>query len=122
MFEQFIHAFKLGKMQRFGEAFDIAISSTGFSRSLLVEIRFVLYSLIFARTQYGLMVQIVSGLITYLLLAVYCYKEHGEKVNIGRVRELRTNILNEALASKPQRSRRKRKTRKKKRKRPNAKT
>ena len=40
-----------------------------------------------ARTEYGLMVQILSGLITYLLLAIYCHKHHGEKVSIKRVRE-----------------------------------
>jgi hypothetical protein len=48
-----------------------------------------------ARTEYGLMVQILSGLITYLLLAIYCHKHHGEKVSIKRVRELRIKIHNE---------------------------
>jgi hypothetical protein len=75
-----------------------------------------------ARTQYGMMVQIISGLITYLLLAIYCHNEHGEKVNIKRVRELRTNILNESLACRSPRRRKKGKSRKKKRKRPNAKS
>ncbi len=51
-----------------------------------------------ARSQHGLMVQILSGLITYLLFAIYCHKEHGERVSIKRVRELRTNILNETRA------------------------
>ncbi len=49
-----------------------------------------------ARTEYGLMVQILAGLITYLLLAIYCHKEYGEKVSVKRVRELRINIRNEA--------------------------
>ncbi len=49
-----------------------------------------------ARSEYGLMVQILSGLITYLLLAIYCHEEHNEKVNIKRVRELRIKIQNEA--------------------------
>ena len=49
-----------------------------------------------ARSQYGLMVQILSGLITYLLLSIYCYENHNEKVNIKRVRELRIQIQNEA--------------------------
>jgi hypothetical protein len=40
--------------------------------------------------------QILSGLITYLLLGIYCHEEHGERVNINRVRELRNNIRNEA--------------------------
>ena len=48
-----------------------------------------------ARSSYGLMVQILSGLITYLLLAIYCRINFGEKVNIKRVRELRIRIQNE---------------------------
>jgi hypothetical protein len=48
-----------------------------------------------ARSRYGLMVQILSGLITYLLLAIYCHKNFGEKVSIKRVRELRIQIQNE---------------------------
>jgi hypothetical protein len=49
-----------------------------------------------ARSPYGLMVQILGGLITYLLLAIYCREQHGEKVSIHRVRELRMQIANEA--------------------------
>ena len=49
-----------------------------------------------ARSQYGLMVQILAGLITYLLLAIYCQQQHNEKVSIKKVRELRNNIHNEA--------------------------
>jgi hypothetical protein len=45
-----------------------------------------------ARSRYGLMVQILGGLITYLLLAIYCREQHQEKVSIQRVRELRINI------------------------------
>lgn len=48
-----------------------------------------------ARTPHGLMAQILGGLITYLLLAIYCHEEHNEKVNIARVRELRIKIRNE---------------------------
>jgi len=48
-----------------------------------------------ARSEYGLMVQILSGLITYLLLAIYCHEHHNEKVSIKRVRELRIKIQNE---------------------------
>jgi hypothetical protein len=48
-----------------------------------------------ARSEYGLMVQIFSGLITYLLLAIYCHEQHNEKVSINRVRELRIKIQNE---------------------------
>ena len=48
-----------------------------------------------ARSEYGLMVQILAGLITYLLLAIYCREQHNEKVSTKRVRELRINIQNE---------------------------
>jgi len=48
-----------------------------------------------ARSQYGLMVQILAGLITYLLLAIHCHENHGEPVSIKRVRELRIKIQNE---------------------------
>jgi len=53
-----------------------------------------IYHLI-ARTEYGLMVQILAGLITYLLLSIYCREYHNEKVSIKRVRELRITIQNE---------------------------
>ena len=49
-----------------------------------------------ARSPYGFMVQVLGGLITYLLLAIYCHKHFQEKVSINRVRELRINIQNEA--------------------------
>jgi hypothetical protein len=49
-----------------------------------------------ARTHYGVMVQMLGGLITYLLLVIYCHETHGEKVSIERVRELRIKIRNEA--------------------------
>jgi hypothetical protein len=52
-----------------------------------------------ARSEYGLMVQILSGLITYLLLAIYCREQHNEKVSIKRVRELRIKIQNETRAA-----------------------
>ena len=48
-----------------------------------------------ARSEYGLMAQILGGLITYLLMAIYCRENFNEKVSIKRVRELRTTILNE---------------------------
>jgi hypothetical protein len=38
------------------------------------------------------MVQILAGLITYLLLAIHCHKHYREKVSIRRVRELRTGV------------------------------
>ena len=49
-----------------------------------------------ARTQYGLMVQILAGLLAYLLLAIYCHNEFKEKVSIKRVRQLRNHIKNAA--------------------------
>jgi hypothetical protein len=52
---------------------------------------------LFARSKNGLMVQILSGLITYLLLAIYCHEKHGEAVSIARVRQLRNQIRNEDL-------------------------
>jgi len=52
---------------------------------------------LFARSKNGLMVQILSGLITYLLLALYCHEEHGETVSIGQMRQLRNQIRNEAM-------------------------
>ena len=48
-----------------------------------------------ARTQYGLMLQMLAGLITYLLLAIYCHNNYNEKVSIKRVRELRIKMRNE---------------------------
>jgi hypothetical protein len=48
-----------------------------------------------ARSPYGLMIQVLAGLITYLLLAIYCHRHYREKVSIQRVRELRIKIQNE---------------------------
>lgn len=58
-----------------------------------------------ARSQYGLMVQLLGGLITYLLLAIYCRQQHNEPVSINRVRELRNQIANEAAELQNQRPR-----------------
>ena len=52
-----------------------------------------------ARSEHGLMAQILGGLITYLLLAIYCHKNHNEPVTIKRVRELRIQIQNELRVS-----------------------
>lgn len=49
-----------------------------------------------SRSPHGLMIQMLAGLITYLLLAIYCYEEHGESVSIKRVRQLRNKIHNES--------------------------
>ena len=50
---------------------------------------------IIARSRYGLTMQILAGLITYLLLAIYCQNHFGEGVSIKRVRQLRIQIRNE---------------------------
>lgn len=49
-----------------------------------------------SRSRHGLMIQMLAGLITYILLAIYCQEEHGEAVSIHRVRQLRNQILNES--------------------------
>jgi hypothetical protein len=58
-----------------------------------------------ARSRYGLMVQLLAGLITYLLLAIYCREQHQEAVSISRVRELRNQIANEVAESQSPRTR-----------------
>ena len=50
------------------------------------------------------MVQILGGLITYLLLAIYCKENFNEKVNIERVRKLRTQIQNEIRDASPRKN------------------
>lgn len=49
-----------------------------------------------ARSAYGMMVQLLAGLITYLLLAIYCHDEFKEPVSIKRVRQLRNAIRSES--------------------------
>ncbi len=49
-----------------------------------------------SRSQHGLMIQMLAGLITYLLLTINCHEQHGEPVSIKRVRQLRNTILNES--------------------------
>ena len=66
-----------------------------------------------ARSEYGLMVQILGGLITYLLLVIYCREQHNEPVSIARVRELRNQIANDAAEElQEQQERRQRKSKK----------
>lgn len=48
-----------------------------------------------ARSKHWLMIQILAGLITYLLLAIYCHQQFNEKVSIRRVRQLSIQIQNE---------------------------
>ncbi len=49
-----------------------------------------------ARSEHGLMIQLLAGLITYLLLAIYCQEQFQDRVSIQRVRQLRIAIRNEA--------------------------
>ena len=44
------------------------------------------------------MMQILAGLITYLLLAIYCHRQFKERVSIKPVRQLRITIQNELRA------------------------
>jgi hypothetical protein len=46
----------------------------------------------------------LAGMITYLLLAIYCYEEHGESVSIKRVRQLRNKIHYESRTAESQES------------------
>jgi len=48
-----------------------------------------------SRSKYGLMVQILAGLITYILLAIYCHSEYKEHVSVKRLREICIKIRNE---------------------------
>ena len=48
-----------------------------------------------SRSKYGLMVQMLAGLITYILLAIYCHDQHNEKVSVNRLRELCIAIRND---------------------------
>ena len=48
-----------------------------------------------ARSPYGVLMQILAGLITYLLLAIFCHKQFGKKVSIERLRKIRIQIQNE---------------------------
>jgi len=52
-----------------------------------------------ARSHYGVMVQLLSGLITYLLMAAYCRKHYNEPVSVVRLRQIRIEIRNELRKS-----------------------
>jgi hypothetical protein len=59
--------------------------------------RFMKVYHLISRTRNGLAVQLLSGLITYLLLAIYCHEQFGETVTIKRLRELQHDIRNESM-------------------------
>jgi len=48
-----------------------------------------------SRNRHGMLLQLLAGLITYLLLVIYCYQLYGEKPSIRRLRELRRRIRKE---------------------------
>jgi len=48
-----------------------------------------------ARSEYGVMVQLLTGLITYLLMALYCRKHYNEPVSAVRLRQIRIAVNNE---------------------------
>jgi hypothetical protein len=50
-----------------------------------------------SRSSYGLAMQLLAGLITYLLLAIFCHEQFGEKVSIHRVRALQHTMKNESI-------------------------
>jgi hypothetical protein len=45
-------------------------------------------------SKYGLMVQMLAGLITYVLLTIYCHDQHHEKASVKRLIEISINIRN----------------------------
>jgi len=52
-----------------------------------------------ARSEYGVMVQLLAGLITYLLMAIYCRRHYNESVSVLRLRQIRIAIRNELRES-----------------------
>lgn len=54
---------------------------------------------IIAQSKYGLTVQILSGLIFFLLFSLYCMQSFQERVSVYRLRELRILVRNEFLFS-----------------------
>lgn len=52
-----------------------------------------------ARSEYGVMVQLLGGLITYLLMAIYCRRHYNEPVSVVRLRQIRIAIQNELRIS-----------------------
>lgn len=55
------------------------------------------YYQVIARSGYGLAVQTLAGLVTYLLLAIYSYEHFGERVSIKKVSHFRIQIRDELL-------------------------
>lgn len=49
-----------------------------------------------SRNEHGVLLQLLSGLLTYLLLVIYFHKRYGERPSLKRLRELRWDIRHEA--------------------------
>jgi hypothetical protein len=47
------------------------------------------------RSEYGVTVQLLAGLITYLLMVIYCRKNFDKPVSVKRIRHIRIMIRNE---------------------------
>jgi len=52
-----------------------------------------------ARSQHGMLLQLLTGMITYLLFLLYCSRNFDERPNLYRLRELRWRIRTEATIS-----------------------
>jgi len=48
-----------------------------------------------SRDRHGMLLQLLAGLVTYLLLVLYCHQLYGEKPSIRHLRELRRRIRKE---------------------------
>jgi hypothetical protein len=49
-----------------------------------------------SRNPHGVLIQLLSGLITYLLLVIYFHRRYGEKPSLERLRQLRRDIRHES--------------------------
>lgn len=55
-----------------------------------------------ARSPYGLLMQLLAGLITYLLLVIYFYRQYADRPSLAHLRQLRRDIRRErAVTSVP---------------------
>lgn len=52
-----------------------------------------------ARSRHGMLLQLLSGMITYILFLIYCSTNFNEPPNVKRLRELRWIIRTEAIIS-----------------------
>ena len=48
-----------------------------------------------SRNEHGVLIQLMAGLITYLLLVLYFHQRYGERPSIRRLREMRRHIRQE---------------------------